>query len=69
MVSNVTFNNIAVISWRSILLVEETKYPEKTTDLSQVTAKHGIGSNVVEMVLYPLCSVLYTYEVGLTKRL
>ena len=39
MVSNVTFNNIAVISCRSILLVEETEYPEKTTDLSQVTDK------------------------------
>jgi len=33
MVLNVTFNNISVISWRSVLLVE------KTTDLSQVTDK------------------------------
>jgi hypothetical protein len=39
MVFNATFNNISVISWRSVLLVEETKYPEKTTDLSQVTDK------------------------------
>ena len=30
---NTTFNNISVISWRSVLLVEET------TDLSQVTDK------------------------------
>jgi hypothetical protein len=30
MVFNVTFNNISVISWRSVLLVED---PEKTTDL------------------------------------
>jgi hypothetical protein len=37
MMINATFNNISVISWRSVLLVEETKYPEKTTDLSQVT--------------------------------
>jgi hypothetical protein len=36
MVFNATFNNIAVISWRSILLVE---YPEKTADLRQVTDK------------------------------
>ena len=35
-VFNTTFNNILVISWLSILLV----YPEKTTDLSQVTGKH-----------------------------
>jgi hypothetical protein len=34
MVFNATFNNISVISWRSVLLMED---PEKTTDLSQVT--------------------------------
>ena len=38
-VFNATFNNISVISWRSVLLVEETEDPEKTTDLSQVTEK------------------------------
>jgi len=30
MVLNATFNNISVISWLSVLLVEETEYPEKT---------------------------------------
>jgi hypothetical protein len=30
---NPTFNNISVISWRSVLLVVETEHPEKTTDL------------------------------------
>jgi hypothetical protein len=39
MVFNATFNNIYAISWRSVLLVEETEYPEKTTDLLQVTDK------------------------------
>jgi len=39
MVFNATFNNISVISWWSVLLVEETKYPEITTDLPQVTEK------------------------------
>ena len=34
MVFNVTFNNISVISWRSVLLVEETR---ETNDLLQVT--------------------------------
>jgi hypothetical protein len=34
-----TFNNISVISWRSVLLVEETEDPEKTTNLSQVIDK------------------------------
>ena len=33
---NATFNNISVISWRSVLLMED---PEKTTDLLQVTDK------------------------------
>jgi hypothetical protein len=28
-VFNATFNNIAVISWRSVLLVEETGVPEE----------------------------------------
>jgi hypothetical protein len=47
MVLNTTFNNISVISWRSVLLVEETVYPEKTTDLSQVTdiLSHNVVSS------------------------
>ena len=36
---NTTFNNFSVISWQSVLLVEETGVLEKTTDLSQVTDK------------------------------
>ena len=36
---NVTFNNISVISWQSVLLVEETGGAEKTIDLKQVTDK------------------------------
>jgi 5-carboxymethyl-2-hydroxymuconate isomerase len=39
MVFNATFNNMSVISWRSVLLMEETEYLEKTTDLTQVTDK------------------------------
>jgi hypothetical protein len=39
MVSSATVNNISVISWSSVLLVEEPEYPEKTTDLPQVTYK------------------------------
>ena len=33
-VFNAIFNNISFISWRSVLLVEETEYPGKTTDIS-----------------------------------
>jgi len=39
MVFNATFNNISAITWRSVLLVEETRVPEKTTDLPEVTDK------------------------------
>ena len=43
MVLNTTFNNIiSVISWQSCNFIGELrkpKYPEKTTDLSQVTCK------------------------------
>jgi len=40
MVFNATVNNISAISWRSVLLVEETGVLwEKNTDLSQFTDK------------------------------
>jgi len=43
-VFNATFNNISAISWRSVLLVEET------TDLSQVTVKL-LSHNVAHLAL------------------
>jgi hypothetical protein len=39
MVLNATFNNISVISWRSILLVEETGGPEENHRPTQITDK------------------------------
>ena len=39
MVFKATFNNISVILWQSVLLVEETRVPMKTTNLLQVTDK------------------------------
>ena len=40
MIFSVTFNYISVISWRSILMVEETRVPEeKKTVLPQITDK------------------------------
>ena len=47
MVFNTTFYNISVISWRSVLLEEETG---ETTDLPQVTGKlYHIMSNQVKI--------------------
>ena len=40
MVFNTTINNISVMSWQSLLLVE---YPEKTTDLPLVTVTSTPG--------------------------
>jgi len=37
MVFNGTFNNLLVIPWRSVLLVEETSVHEKTAALPHVT--------------------------------
>ena len=39
MVFNDTFNNISFISWRSVLLVEETGVQGENTDMPQVTDK------------------------------
>jgi hypothetical protein len=39
MVFNATFNNISVISWWSVLLVEEARVHEENTNLPQVTDK------------------------------
>ena len=47
MVFNATFNNIAVISWRLVLLIGGGNR-KKTTDLSQVTDK------LDHIMLYPV---------------
>jgi hypothetical protein len=47
LVFNATFNNISVISWLSVLLVEETGVPEKTADLSQVMCTDKLSLIVV----------------------
>jgi len=53
MVFNATFNNISVISWRSVLLVTETGVPEENHLLnSLVLCYHYIG---VTFMTYDLC--------------
>jgi hypothetical protein len=36
MMFNATVNDIPAISWRSVLLLKETEYPEKTTDTDKL---------------------------------
>ena len=56
MVFNATFNNASVISWWSVLLVEEIEVPEKTTDLPQVTDKlYHIVFTLVSSTPWPEC--------------
>jgi hypothetical protein len=59
-VFNATFNNISVISWPSVLLVEETKCLEITTELSQVTD---------QLLSHDVVSSTPLYERGLNSQL
>jgi hypothetical protein len=47
MVFNTTFNNIAVISWQSVLLVEETGGPEKPLTCRKSWGRRGHDHMVV----------------------
>jgi hypothetical protein len=50
MVFTATLNNISVISWQSVLLLEETtNKTEKTTDLSKVTESHNVVWSILRL--------------------
>jgi hypothetical protein len=53
---NATFSSISAISWQPVLVVEETEYPEKTTDHWQATGKNGI--------IISNKDVLYKFNIG-----
>jgi hypothetical protein len=61
MVFNATFNNISVISWRSVLLVEETGVPEENHQPAVShcqTLSHNVASSTPRLqCLYGLNTV------------
>ena len=59
MVFNATSNNISVISWRSVLLVEEAGVSGKNTGLPQVTDK--LSQYAVSMGHCVVCSSIYGF--------
>jgi hypothetical protein len=66
MVFNATFNNISVILWRSVLLVEETAVPEKSNDLPQVTDKfYNIMLHRIDLTM----SVIRTHNISGDRHL
>ena len=54
MVFNATFNNISVISWRSVLMVEDTRVPDENhrpVETHWQTISHNIVSNTPRLGL------------------
>ena len=47
-------DNISVISWWSVLFMEETRLPVETTDLSQVTDKLDCSLLYLKMDFYTI---------------
>ena len=60
MAFNVTFNNVSVISWRSVLLVKKAEYLKKTTDLPQFTDKLYHIMLYTDQLIYPIHAVVFT---------
>jgi hypothetical protein len=58
LVFNATFSNISAISWRPVLVVEETGYPERTTDHGQATGK------LYHLRLRAECTLFAIYKAG-----
>jgi hypothetical protein len=61
MVLNTTINNISVISWQSVLLVEESRVPrENHRPVASYLAMSGVGFKLTTlMVIGPDCKSNY----------
>jgi hypothetical protein len=49
---NATFNNISVISWRSVLLIEETAVPGENHQLPWIGTDTSIKSGGAKLVYW-----------------
>ena len=57
MVDNATFNNISVISWRSVFLVEETRVPREN-HRSVASDWHTLSHNIVSSTGFELTKLV-----------
>jgi hypothetical protein len=67
MVFNATFNNISVISWRSVLLVEETGENHWPCRKSWQTLSHNVVSGTWLGIKLPMLVVIGAYCIGSCK--
>ena len=58
MMLNATFNNISVLSWWSVFWWRKSEYPEKTTNLPQVTNKFNTVSSTSAWVGFELTTLV-----------
>jgi hypothetical protein len=63
MVFNATFNNISVISWRAVLLVEETEVPRENHG-SVINHRQTLSHNVVSSTHRPSWIRTHKYVSG-----
>jgi hypothetical protein len=51
---NATFNNISVISWRSVLLVEETGVPGENHRPVVASRRQNLSHNILHLALFEI---------------
>ena len=80
MVFNATFNNISVISWRSVLLVDETRVPGEhhrpvashwqnlSQDFASSTPSHELDDMRMVNLSLSIYNFVHMYTIGLQTK-
>jgi hypothetical protein len=68
MVFNATFNNISAISWRSVLLVEETRVPGENHIVAVLLVEENYIHRLIDWCLTPTLAIFQLYR-GVSKFL